>query len=53
MADSTHSGLTAFLVTQLRDGMTVVDIGANQGELTAVAAACVGPFGHVVAPATR
>ena len=49
MADSTHSGLTAFLVTHLRDGMTVVDIGANQGELTAVAAACVGPFGHVVA----
>jgi FkbM family methyltransferase len=49
MADSTHSGLTAFLLTQLRAGMTVVDIGANQGELTAVAAACVGPSGNVVA----
>lgn len=49
MADSTHSGLTAFLVTQLREGMTVVDIGANQGELTAVAAACVGTSGRVIA----
>jgi FkbM family methyltransferase len=49
MADSTHSGLTAFLLAQLYEGMTVVDIGANQGELTAVAAACVGPSGNVVA----
>ena len=49
MADSTHSGLTAFLLTQLCEGMTVVDIGANQGELTAVAAACVGTSGRVIA----
>ena len=49
MADSTHSGLTAFLRAQLREGMTVVDIGANRGELTAVAAACVGTSGRVVA----
>ena len=49
MADSTHSGLTAFLMAHLREGMTFVDIGANQGELTAVAAACVGASGHVVA----
>jgi hypothetical protein len=49
MADSTHSGLTAFLLAQLREGMTVVDIGANRGELTAVAAACVGTSGRVVA----
>jgi FkbM family methyltransferase len=49
MADSTHSGLTTFLVAQLHEGMTFVDIGANQGELTAVAAACVGASGNVIA----
>lgn len=49
MADSTHSGLTLFLLAQLREGMTVVDIGANQGELTAVAAGCVGASGNVIA----
>ena len=49
MADSTHSGLTAFLLAQLHQGMTVVDVGANHGDLTAVAAACVGPSGHVIA----
>jgi FkbM family methyltransferase len=49
MADSTQSGLTAFLHMHLREGMTVIDVGANAGELTAVAAECVGPSGVVVA----
>jgi FkbM family methyltransferase len=49
MADSTHSGLTAFFLAQLHEGMTVVDVGANQGELTAIAAACVGASGRVIA----
>src|SRR5262249_11964538 len=45
----------AFLAATLDQGMTVVDIGANEGLFTLVAAACVGPGGRVLAvePSSR
>ena len=38
-----------FLVAHLRSGMTVVDIGANQGLYSLLFARQVGPDGHVLA----
>lgn len=49
VADSTGSGLTAFLRSHLRPGMTVIEIGANVGLLTTVAAAAVGDRGRIIA----
>lgn len=40
---------TALVTAWLRPGMTVVDVGANVGYYTAMAAAGVGPSGKVVA----
>ena len=39
----------AFLVAHVRPGMTVVDIGANQGLYTLLFSQCAGPGGCVVA----
>ncbi|MDR7571021.1 MAG: FkbM family methyltransferase [Armatimonadota bacterium] len=41
--------LTAFLEDFLRPGMTVVDVGANLGYFTLIAARAVGPTGRVIA----
>lgn len=49
VADPTLTGLSVFLRTHLRPGMTVLDIGANVGAVTALAADCVGPTGRVIA----
>jgi FkbM family methyltransferase len=49
MADPTLSGLRTFIQAHLRAGMTVLDIGANTGEVTAIAAEVVTPAGRVVA----
>ena len=49
MADSTGSGLTTFIQSHLRPGMTVVDVGANVGNVTVAAADVVGDSGRVVA----
>jgi FkbM family methyltransferase len=49
VADPENVGVSGFLRGVLREGMVVVDIGANVGELTAVAAECVGASGRVVA----
>ena len=49
MADSTHSGLTALFWLHVSEGMTVLDIGANVGAVTTVAAECVGASGRVIA----
>jgi FkbM family methyltransferase len=49
MADSTHSGLTELFRSQLRPGMTVIDVGANVGDITLAAAAVVGESGRVIA----
>jgi FkbM family methyltransferase len=45
----------AFLSTTLKPGMTVIDVGANEGLYTAFAARCVGPKGKVIAvePSSR
>jgi FkbM family methyltransferase len=40
---------TAFVQKFLRAGMTVLDIGANQGFYTLLAAKCVGALGKVIA----
>ncbi len=40
---------TAFIQRTLRPGMTVLDVGANIGYYTALAARCVGPTGRVIA----
>jgi FkbM family methyltransferase len=47
--DRENAGVSSFLRGYLRHGMVVVDVGANVGELTAVAAECVGPSGRVIA----
>ena len=49
MADSTGSGLAEFLRSHLQQGMTVIDVGANVGNVTVAAAAAVGVSGHVIA----
>ena len=49
VADSTGSGLTAFFRSHLRPGMSVIEIGANVGLLTTVAAEVVGATGRVIA----
>ena len=49
MADPTQSGLTSFLRASLRQGMTVIDIGANVGDVTGAAADLVGTTGRVIA----
>jgi len=49
VADSTGSGLAAFLQSHLRPGMTVLDVGANIGGVTAAAAEIVGADGRVFA----
>jgi FkbM family methyltransferase len=49
VADSTHSGLAEFFRSHLRPGMTVIDIGANVGEVALAAAAAVGVSGRVIA----
>ncbi len=42
-------GVCAFLEGRLCAGMVVLDIGANEGAVTDVAARLVGPAGHVLA----
>jgi FkbM family methyltransferase len=49
MADPTLSGIKAFFEAHLRPGMVFIDIGANDGEVTAAAAAIVGASGRVFA----
>jgi FkbM family methyltransferase len=49
MPDSHNAGVSAFLRSHLRDGMVVIDVGANVGDLTAVAAEAVRPPGRVIA----
>lgn len=49
MPDSENAGVSAFLRGYLREGMVVIDVGANVGDLTSVAADCVGPSGRVLA----
>jgi FkbM family methyltransferase len=49
MPDPQNSGLCSFLRQHLRPGMVVLDIGANAGTVTSVAADCVGSRGLVVA----
>lgn len=49
VADPTLTGLSVFLRTHLRPGMSVLDIGANVGGVTSIAADCVGPTGRVIA----
>ena len=45
----------AFLAATLKPGMTVIDVGANEGLVTLVSAACVGAAGRVLAlePSSR
>ena len=49
MADPTGSGLTTFIQSHLRPGMTVVDVGANVGYYTLLATKQVGHTGKVYA----
>lgn len=49
MADSTGSALTIFLQEHLRPDMTVLDIGTNVADITAIAAEVVGHDGRVIA----
>jgi FkbM family methyltransferase len=49
MADPTLSGLKAFCQANLQPGMTVIDVGANTGEITALASEIVTPSGRVIA----
>jgi FkbM family methyltransferase len=49
MADPTMSGLATFVRAHVRPGMNVIDIGANVGDVTAIAAEAVGPSGRVIA----
>ncbi|MDP6035473.1 MAG: FkbM family methyltransferase [Verrucomicrobiota bacterium] len=44
-----EKGETAFVQRALRPGMTVLDVGANVGYYTALAARRVGPSGRVIA----
>jgi len=44
-----EKGETAFVQRALRSGMTVLDVGANVGYYTALAARRVGPSGRVIA----
>lgn len=44
-----EKGETAFVQRTLRSGMTVLDVGANVGYYTALAARRVGPNGRVIA----
>ena len=41
--------LTAFIVSRLAEGDTFIDVGANIGYFSALAARCVGPSGGVLA----
>jgi FkbM family methyltransferase len=41
--------IVPFMKGRLQEGMSVIDIGANIGEISLVAAKCVGKSGHVVA----
>lgn len=41
--------IVPFMKARLRDGMSFIDIGANIGEISLVAATCVGKSGRVVA----
>jgi FkbM family methyltransferase len=45
----------AFLASTLKPGMTVIDVGANEGLFTLVSASCVGEGGRVLAlePSSR
>jgi FkbM family methyltransferase len=47
MGDSWDPSLTRLFDSLLKPGMTVVDIGANFGYFTLLAATAVGPNGHV------
>ena len=49
MADSTHTGLAEFFRSHLRPGMTIIDVGANVGDVALAAAAAVGESGRVIA----
>jgi len=49
VADPTLSGLKTFLQAHLHSGMTAIDIGANEGDVTAIAADSVGDSGRVIA----
>src|SRR5215211_6051487 len=46
--DRQNAGVAAFLRSHLRPGMVVLDIGANVGDVAAVAAECVTPSGSIV-----
>ncbi|MBW4025156.1 MAG: FkbM family methyltransferase [Proteobacteria bacterium] len=48
-ADNYERDVTAIFRDTLRDGMRVVDLGANIGYFTLLAASLVGPRGHVFA----
>ncbi len=48
-ADNYERDVTAIFRDTLRDGMRVVDLGANIGYFTLLAASLVGPRGHVLA----
>jgi FkbM family methyltransferase len=47
--DRENAGVSAFLRSQLRPGMVVIDVGANVGDVAAVAAECVTASGRVIA----
>jgi len=47
--DRENAGLSAFLRSYLRPGMVVIDVGANVGDVAAVAAECVTSSGRVIA----
>jgi FkbM family methyltransferase len=46
--DRENAGVAAFMRSHLRPGMTVLDVGANVGDVAAVAAECVTSTGVVV-----
>src|SRR5262245_49487661 len=48
-ADTNVTGIGIWLRQHLRPGSCVIDIGANVGEYSALAADLVGPTGHVYA----
>jgi len=49
VTDRDNAGVAAFLRSHLRPGLTVVDVGANVGDVAAVAAECVTARGRVIA----
>jgi FkbM family methyltransferase len=49
MPDSQNAGVSAFVRSHLSDGMVVIDVGANVGDVTAAAAETVGSPGRVIA----